>query len=325
MRRVFISGPVPAAGVQCLDDDTQIEVTRNTTDQRMTSDAIVEASRGCDGLLSMLYDPLGAETIERLSVKVIANFAVGYDNIDVDAATARGIAVVNTPGVLTEATADMAWALLLGSARRLGEGHDLVRSGAFHGWHPDMLLGGAVHGQTLGILGMGRIGAAVARRARGFGMTILYHNRAPRPDLDQELGTRWVTMEELAERSDFLSVHMPLTPGTRGLIGADLLRRMKSTAYLVNTARGEVVDEDALLQALREGWIAGAGLDVFAHEMDGIDPRWFDAPNVLLAPHLGSATVQTRTAMARLAAEGLAAVLRGDRPKNLVNPNALAA
>lgn len=323
MKRVFITGPVPREGIACLDEDQEISVQRNTTEERMSGQEIIRASQGCDGLLSMLYDPLDAQILEALTVRVIANFAVGYDNIDIDAATSRGIAVVNTPGVLTEATADMTWALLLGAARRTAEGHELVRSGAFAGWHPEMLLGGAVHGQTLGILGMGRIGAAVARRARGFRMKILYHCRQPRPELETDLGAQWVEMDALLERSDYVSVHLPLTPETRGFVGAEALRRMKPTAYLVNTARGEVVDEDALLEALHQGWIAGAGLDVFHHEMDGIDPRWSTAPNVLLAPHLGSATVQTRTAMARLAADGLLSVLRGERPPNLVNPQVL--
>jgi glyoxylate reductase len=324
MNRVFVTGSVPTEGVCCLHEADDIAVAFNPTDARLSADEIVEGSRDCHGLLSMLYDPLDRTTIERLTVGVIANFAVGYDNIDVDAATSRGIAVVNTPGVLTEATADLTWALLLGAARRLAEGHALVRMGAFDGWHPALLLGSAVHGQTLGILGMGRIGEAVARRARGFGMSVLYHSRRPRPEVDGALGATWSDLGELLERSDFVSIHMPLTDGTRGLLGRDELGRMKATAYLVNTARGEIVDEDALLEALHGGWIRGAALDVFDHEMEGIDPRWFDAPNVLLAPHLGSATVQTRTAMARLAAEGLLAVLRGEAPANLVNPEVLA-
>jgi glyoxylate reductase len=244
--------------------------------------------------------------------------AVGFNNIDVAAASRLGILVTNTPGVLTEATADLTWALILGVARRVVEGDQEMRSGRFPGWGPMYLLGGDVTGQTLGLIGPGRIATAVARRAVGFEMPLLYHGRRPSPELDA-LGARGVPLDQLLAESDFVSLHVPLAPETRHLIDARALSQMKPTAYLINTARGPVVDEAALVAALKAGQIAGAGLDVYEDEPT-MAVGLADCPNALLLPHLGSATHATRAAMSRIAAENLVAALQGRRPPNLVNP-----
>jgi glyoxylate reductase len=270
-------------------------------------DVLRERTAQADALLCMLTDPVDAELLEAAPLlRAIANYAVGSDNIDVEAARARGIAVGVTPGVLTDATADIAFALLLAIARRLPEGEAAVRSGEWTTWEPDWLLGRDVHGATLGIVGRGRIGDAVARRADGFGMTVVHHSRSS-----------GVPLEELLEQADFVSLHVPLTPETRHLIDAEALARMQPTAYLVNTARGGVVDQDALAAALRDGTIAGAALDVTDPEPLPPDDPLLDAPNLIVLPHLGSATHATRRAMADLAVDNLLAALDG---KPMPNP-----
>ncbi len=253
-------------------------------------------------------------------LRVIAVAAVGYNLVDVAAATRRGIPVTNTPGVLTETTADMAWALMLAVARRLGEGERFVRAGRWRGVTWSLLLGRDVHGATLGIIGLGRIGKAVARRAQGFRMRVLYHNRRPDPEASA-LGAEYRSKEDLLREADFVVVTLPLTPETRGLIGEAELRRMKPTAHLINIARGPIVDEGALVRALREGRIAGAGLDVFENE-PAMHPGLLELEQVVLAPHIGSASRATRLAMATRAAENCVAALAGTRPPNLVNPDA---
>jgi glyoxylate reductase len=262
---------------------------------------------GCDALLCLLTDRIDAEFLARAPrLRIVANLAVGTDNIDLAAARARGVAVSNTPDVLTDATADLAFALLLAAARRLPWADRYVRGGGFTGWRPDLGLGLDVTGRTLGIVGFGRIGRAVAERARGFRMEVLWNGRAG-----------GVPLDELLARSDFVSLHAPLTPETRHLIGARELRRMRPHAVLVNTARGPLVDEAALVHALREGWIAGAGLDVFERE-PALAPGLADLPQVVLAPHIGSATPATRDRMAEIAAENIIAVLRGEPIPNRV-------
>jgi len=262
---------------------------------------------GCDALLCLLTDRIDAAFLARAAhLRIVANLAVGTDNVDLAAARARGIAVSNTPDVLTDATADLAFALLLATARRLTWGDRYVRGGGFTGWRPDLGLGLDVTGRTLGVVGFGRIGRAVAERARGFRMQVLWHGR-----------NGGMALGELLERSDFVSLHAPLTPDTHHLIGERELRRMRPHAILVNTARGALVDEAALVRALREGWIAGAGLDVFEHE-PALAPGLADLPQVVLAPHVGSATLATRDRMAEIAAANVIAALRGEEIPNRV-------
>jgi glyoxylate reductase len=268
-----------------------------------------------DALISLLTHVVDAELFEAAPrLKVVANFAVGYDNVDVAEATRRGIMVANTPDVLTETTADLTFALLLASARRLVEGDALVRSGTWAGWAPDQLLGSEVHGSVLGVVGMGRIGTAVARRALGFGMSILYAGPRAKSDAPGD----HVPLRRLLEESDFVSLHCPLNDSTRKLINAETLAWMKPTAILVNTSRGGCVDEAALAQALENGGIGAAALDVFAAE-PAVDTSILRSPRVTLAPHMGSATTKTRTRMGQLCVQAVKAALDGRAPDNLVN------
>jgi glyoxylate reductase len=264
----------------------------------------------------LLTERIDAELLDAAGpqLKVVSNVAVGYDNINVPACTERGIVATNTPGVLTEATADIAFGLILMATRRLGEGERLIRAGQAWKWGMFFLLGSSLQGKTLGVVGMGGIGQATARRAKAFGMDIVYQSRSEiDPAIAAELGARRVDLDELLTVSDVISLHCPYGPATHHLIGAEQLSAMKSSTYLVNTARGPIVDEAALAAALREGVIAGAGLDVFEHEPQ-VHPELLDLENVTLVPHLGSATVETRTAMAVLAADNTLAVLRGEQP-----------
>jgi glyoxylate reductase len=253
-------------------------------------------------------------------VKIVANMAVGYNNIDVAEATRRGIAVTNTPGVLTDTTADFAWALLMAVARRVVEADKFLREGKFHGWGPLMMVGQDVYGKTLGIIGFGRIGRAMAKRASGFDMKVLYYDRTPADDeTNRALNARLVSMEELLEQSDYVTIHTDYNRETHHLISTPQLERMKSTAYLINTARGPIVDEAALVEALRSGQIAGAALDVFEKEPE-LYPGLVDLQNTVLVPHIASASLDTRTAMATMAADNIIAFMRGERPPNIVNP-----
>jgi glyoxylate reductase len=319
--RVFITQPIPEPGPSLVREAAS-EVLANPDHRVLAPEELRERVAGCDAVLCLLTDRIDAAVLEAASgCRVFSNMAVGYNNVDVAAATRLGILVTNTPGVLTEATADLTWTLLLGVARRTAEGDREMRAGRFPGWGPMYMLGGDVTGRTLGLVGPGRIAAAVAGRARGFKMTVLYAGRRPSPALDA-LGALLVPLDELLAASDFVSLHVPLTAETRHLIGARALAKMKPTAYLINTARGPVVDEAALVEALRAGRIAGAGLDVYEDE-PRMAPGLADCPNTLLLPHLGSATRATRAAMARIAAENLVAVLRGRRPAHPVNPEVL--
>ncbi len=283
--------------------------------------------RGKHALLCQLTDGITTEVMDAAGdqLKVIANVAVGYDNVDMATATRHGILVTNTPGVLTESTADLTFALLLAVARRVPEAERYLRDGRWQQWKIDMLCGHDVHARTLGIVGLGRIGQAVARRAAGFGMEVLYHNRNRQAaDRERELGATAVSLDELLARSDFVSLHVPSTDETRHMIGAEQLATMKETAFLINTARGAIVDEGALASALEERQIAGAGLDVFENEPE-VEPRLSKLSNVVLLPHVGSASIATRTRMCTMAAENIVAALGNQRPPNLVNPDALPA
>lgn len=319
---IFITQPVFDPVVQELA--AHCNVTRNTEDRPPTREELFAALAECHGVMAQLNDRMDAEAMDHApNLRVISNIAVGYDNIDVPAATARGILVTNTPGILTDTTADLAFALLLAAARRLIEADRFARSGQWQRWKLDLLLGTDVHHATIGIVGLGRIGQAMARRARGFEMNILYaapHRAAP--ELEQALGARHVPLDTLLRESDFVSLHVPLKPDTRHLIGAPELALMKPTAILVNTTRGPVVDEAALADALRDGRILAAGLDVFEKEPE-IHPALLGLANVVLAPHVGSGTRQTRLRMVEVAARNLLAALRGETPSNLLNPQAL--
>jgi lactate dehydrogenase-like 2-hydroxyacid dehydrogenase len=299
------------------------EVDYADSDDALSADELVARARGKRGIVAQLTDRFPAGEIARLEgVRVIADVAVGFDNVDLAAATRHGILVTNTPDVLTDTTADLAFALMLAAARRIVEGHRFVHSGQWKSWAIDLLAGHDVHHKTLGILGMGRIGQAVARRARGFSMRILYNDARRAPEaVERELGLEFADLERLLREADFVSLHVPLLPATRHLIGAAELALMKPTAILVNTARGPVVDEAALAEALAAGRIGGAGLDVFEREPE-VDARLLALDNVVVEPHIGSASIDTRRAMSMLAAENCAAAIQGRRPPNLVNGEA---
>jgi len=286
----------------------------------LTSAELIARARGKQAIISQFTDSLSGEVIAQLKgLGMIAHVGVGYDNIDVAAASAHGILVSNTPGVLDDTTADFAFALLLAAARRVTEADAVVRSGQWKRWSLELMIGHDIHHRTLGILGMGRIGQAVARRAAGFSMRVLYHNRTRvASDIASNIAS-WVSKEELLAESDFLSIHVPLSESTRHAIGEAELRRMKPTAILINTARGPVVDEAALAKALSEHWIAAAGLDVFEREPE-VHPALLACSNAVLAPHIGSASVDTRLKMTMMAAENALAALTGKRPPNLLNP-----
>mgnify|MGYP000622148864 CR=1 FL=1 len=320
---VYVTREIPQAGLDMLRDACE-RVEINSEDRVLSREELLTAVQGRDGVLCLLTDTVDAAVLDAAKgCRVFANYAVGHNNIDVPAATARGIAVTNTPGVLTDATADLTWALLFATARRIPEGDRYTRAGRFRGWSPMLLLGGDISGRTLGIIGAGRIGTAVALRSRGFRMRVLYFDRAQNEALEQAVGAERADLERLLRESDFVSVHVSLDESTRHLIGARELGLMKPTAYLVNTSRGPVVDENALVAALRQRRIAGAGLDVFENE-PALAPGLAELDNVVIPPHLGSATIATRTRMATLAATNLVAALRGERPPNIVNPEVLA-
>lgn len=316
--KVFVTRRLPEAGLAPLRE-AGLLVEVNAEDEPIGRQALLQRVRGAAALITLMSERVDDELLEVAGpqLRVVANYAVGYDNIDVAACRRNGVVATNTPGVLTGATADMAFALLLAVARRLREGDELVRSGEWTGWQPLQLLGAQVSGATLGIVGLGRIGRAVARRARGFDMTVLYHNRNRDEDAESDLGVRYVSLDELLELSDFVSLHAPLTQETRHMIAAAELRRMKPSAVLINTARGAVVDEADLVEALRDGTIAGAGLDVFEEE-PAVHPGLAPLPSVVLAPHLGSATLETRTEMALLCSRAVVDVLAGRQPPNAI-------
>jgi glyoxylate reductase len=314
--KVLVTREIPDAGLRLLED-FEVTVLSESPPER---GELLEAARGAVGILPTVTEKMDAEVMDAAGdgLKVIANMAVGYDNIDVEAATERGVVVTNTPEVLNETTADTAFMLLLAAARRLGEAERLLRSGGWDAWGPKQLTGPDVWGKRLGVVGFGRIGQALARRTRGFDMDLVYHDQYRNEGAERELGARYLELDELLRTSDFVSIHTPLTPETTHLIGADELERMKPEAVLVNTSRGPVVDESALADALVEGRIFAAGLDVYEEEPE-VHPKLLELENVVLAPHIGSASIETRDKMAALAAENLAAVLRGEEPKTPVN------
>ena len=285
---------------------------------------ITEKARNVDALVTLLSDKIDAEVFDAApKLKIVSQLAVGFDNIDVPEATKRGIYVTNTPEVLTDTTADFAWALLLAVARRVAEADKYVRTGQWKvGWHPNMMAGRDVYGTTIGVVGAGRIGYAVAKRATGFDMKILFYDVVPRPEIEK-LGAKKVDLDTLLKQSDFVSIHVPLMKETQHLMNEQRLRLMKKTAYLINNSRGPVVDEKALYKALKEGWIAGAGLDVFEQEPIPVDSPLLKMDNVVVAPHISSASLETRSRMAEMVAENLVAFFEGKKPPNLINPDVM--
>jgi len=319
--RVYVARRLPDPAMDRLRQ--HVDMTVWPTDELPPPrEVLLREAAVSDGLLSLLTDRIDGALLDAAPrVRVVSNYAVGYDNIDVAAATSRGVVVTNTPGVLTETVADFAITLLLAVARRVVESDRYTREGRWKSWEPLLFLGQDLYGATLGLVGLGRIGTAVAKRAHGFDMRILYHDVVRREDLEHDLGLEFTSLEDLLRRSDFISVHTPLTPQTRHLISTDQFRLMKRTAVLVNTARGPIVDPDALYRALADRQIWGAGLDVFEVEPVPADHPLLRLDNIIVAPHIASASVETRTKMALMAVDNLLAALGGQRPSNFVNPD----
>lgn len=310
--KVFVTRKILEEGLNMLRERYDVEVS--DYDGIIPREMLLEKVKGADALLSLLTDNIDAEVMDAAgpNLKIIANYAVGYNNIDVEEATKRGIMVTNTPGVLTETTADFAWTLLMAIARRIVEADKFVREGKFRGWEPMLLLGTDVFGATLGIVGFGRIGQAMARRALGFNMRVLYYDNSRIDEqIEKELKATFVDLPTLLRESDFVTLHVPLTKQTHHLIGEKELKMMKKDAYLINTARGPVVDEKALVKALKEGWIKGAALDVFENEPE-IEPELLKLDNVVLAPHIASASYATRSKMSVMVAENIIKALNGE-------------
>ncbi|TMW72489.1 2-hydroxyacid dehydrogenase [Alteribacter natronophilus] len=322
MRRkpyVFITRELPDSTIEPLLDLARVSMWEES-DRPVTRRRLEVEAAEADALLTMVSDPVDRELLEGApNLRVVSNMGVGYDNVDLEAANELGILVCNTPDILTETTADLTFALLLASARRITEASELVRSGSWQEWGPMLMAGRDVYGKTLGIVGMGRIGTAVAKRASGFNMNILYHNRTRKKETESVTGASWVELEELLQESDFVVCLAPLTEETKRMFSYEQFRRMKETAFFINASRGGLVYEKGLVKALEERQIAGAGLDVF--EEEPIDPGHplLSFPNVTVLPHIGSASVDTRKEMARMASRNIAHVLKGYRPKAIVN------
>ncbi len=319
MSLIFITRPLPGNAAAVLTAaGHNVEVFPGP--QPPSREELLRGLANADGALTMVTDRIDAEILRQSPrLRILANMAVGYDNVDPAVAAEAGVWLTNTPGVLAETTADLAFALLLAAARKVVESDRDTRDGGWTTWSPTGFLGADLHGGVLGIVGMGEIGQAVARRASGFDMRVLYHNRSRNPDFEARHGVEYATLDELLARSDFVSIHAPLTAETRHLMGAAQFARMKSTAIFVNTARGGLVDQDALVGALRSGGIAGAALDVTDPEPLPLSHPLFAFPNVVITPHIGSASLATRSRMARIAVENILAVLGGGRPPNAVN------
>lgn len=316
--KVFVTRTLPEDALAPLQAMAEVEVW--PTELPPAHPELVARAPGLDGILTLLTDPIDAAFVAAAhQLRIVSQMAVGYDNIDVAACTARGIRVANTPGVLTETTADLAFALIMAAGRRIVEADTFTRAGRWQTWAPFLLAGRDIHHATLGIVGMGRIGYEVARRAHGFQMPILYTSNRPNEAAERDFGALRTSLDDLLARSDYVSLHTPLNPGTRGLIGKKQLALMKPTAILVNTARGPVVDQAALAEALTSGAILAAGIDVFESEPVPMDDPLLQLPNVVVLPHIGSASVETRTRMTHIAVDNLMAGLEGRTPPFPVN------
>jgi glyoxylate reductase len=321
--KIYVTRELPERGLKIIREHFDTEVWPEYAPP--PKKVIVEKAKNVDALTTLLSDKIDAEVFNAApKLKIVAQLAVGFDNIDVQEATKRGIYVTNTPEVLTDTTADFAWALLMAVARRVVEADKYVRTGQWKvGWHPSMMSGRDIHDATIGIVGAGRIGYAVAKRATGFNMKILFYDVIPRPEIEKDFGAKKVDLDQLLKESDFVSIHVPLMKETHHLMNEQKLRLMKKTAYLINNSRGPVVDQNALYKALKEGWIAGAGLDVFEQEPTPVDNPLLKFDNVVVAPHISSASLETRSQMAEMVAGNLVAFFEGKKPPNLVNPDVL--
>jgi len=321
--KVLITRPLFPQAFEFLKSHTQVDA--NLEDRALSRKELIERALGADGIVAMIADTFDTEVLNSVpSVRVVSSVAVGYNNINVAEASRLGILITNTPGVVTESTADFTWALLTAAARRVAEGDRFVRDGNWKAWSFQTLLGHDIFGKTLGIIGFGRIGQAVARRAMGFGMTLQYASRRTMPNVPGLETAKAVDFETLLRTSDFVTVHVPLNRETTHLIDDHAFSLMKPNCIFVNTSRGPVVDERALVRALQSGRIAGAGLDVFEREPE-IEPDLYSLDSAVLAPHIGSASEETRSRMCMMAAENIVAALRGESPPNLVNPEALSS
>lgn len=318
--KIFVTRQIPGDYLEKLKEAGH-EVTVSQFDRPLSEEELVEKVKGIDGLLSLLTDRVDGDLMDAAGpqLKAISNYAVGFDNVDIKAATDRGIVVTNTPcDEVNEAVAEHTWALILALARRIVEADESVRQGLYRGWEPDVYLGTNLIGKTLGIIGLGRIGSMVARRAKGYNMQIFYNKHEPDPEAEKELGVKFAALDELLAKSDFISLHVPLNDETRHMVNKDTLVKMKKGAFLVNTARGPVVDEHDLVEALKSAQLAGAALDVFDNEPN-ISPELLAMPNVITTPHIGSATKEARNKMGELAVGALLDVFDSTKPQNIVN------
>lgn len=323
--KIFVTRKLPGEHLKKLETAGH-EVVISDVDRPLTEEELVEKVKGADAILSLLTDRIDSDLMDVAGpqLKIISNYAVGFDNIDVKAATDRGIVVVNTPSdEVNEAVAEHTWALILALARRIVEADESIRRGGYKGWEPHIFLGVNLIGKTLGIVGLGRIGSMVARRAMGYKMTVLYNKHEPDPEAERQLGVKFTSLDELLAKSDFISLHVPLTDETRHMINKDSLAKMKEGAYLINTSRGPVVDEHDLIEALRSGQIRGAALDVYDNEPN-IGPELLGMENVVLTPHIASATFEARDKMGEQAVNAILDALEGEKPATIVNEEAWA-
>jgi len=321
-KKVYVTRQIPEAALEDLRG--QFDVTVNPHDRVLTREELLTSVAGMDAVLCLITDTIDSEVFDAAGpqCRIFANYGVGYNNIDVAEASRKGIIVTNTPDVLNDATADMAWALLFAVSRRVAELDRFARTGGFKGWGPNMFLGRDITGKKLGIVGAGRIGLNFGRKAKGFDMDIIYTSNKPNTEMEKQVGAKFVDKETLLKQADFISLHVPLTTSTRHYIGEKEFKLMKKTAVLINTSRGPVVDEKALVEALKNGEIWGAGLDVFENEPD-IEQGLMELDNAVIVPHIGSATIETRVNMGLIAARNVISVLNGDKPETCINPEVL--
>lgn len=318
--KIFVSRKIVGDSLDALNQ-AGYDVETSIFDRPLSQEELLERGNGKDGLLTLLTDRIDGDLMDAVGpqLKVVSNYAVGFDNIDVKAASDRGIVIANTPSdEVNEAVAEHTWALIMGLTRRIVEADEAVRRGGYKGWEPHIFIGKGLKGKTLGVIGLGRIGTMVAERAAGFKMNVIYNKHNPDPQAEQKLGIKFATLDELLDNSDFVSLHLPLSDETRGMINKETLGKMKKGTYLINTARGAIVDEHDLVDAIRTGHIAGAGLDVFQNEPD-INPELIGMENVILTPHIASATIEAREKMGKQAVLAIIETLSGRMPENIVN------